>query len=116
MLIDAIGANRAIEAVIEALLMKSLEIDRECAPWRTKFGRDDRGRRARAASRGEPDRKDIPDGPDWKVRAASRDRKARSGRKARAARLDRRASPERPAHRARAASRGHRANCRRSTR
>jgi hypothetical protein len=33
----------------------------------------------RAASRGVPDRRAIPGGPDWKVRAASRGRAAEDG-------------------------------------
>src|ERR1700722_15049896 len=116
MLINATGAIRAIAGVIQPLLMKGSHIDREWQPWRTKFGRDDRGPRARAASRGEPARRAIPGGPGWKGRAANRARKASPVRKDLAANRVRRASPARRDRRARVAKRARPANCRRSNR
>ena len=92
--------------------------------WRTTRlpGRDDRGHRVRAASRGVPDRRVIPDGPDWKVLAenrvptASPVRKARLVRKARAAKPAHKASPVRGAKPVRAAKPDRPANCLRSNR
>jgi hypothetical protein len=85
-------------------------------------GRDDRGRRAHAASRGVPDPKAIPDGPDWKVRAVSREHRASRGGRARrvrkvpAANPDRRANPASGAKQVRAANPVRPANCRESNR
>ena len=69
-------------------------------------GKANRGRKARAASRGVPVPRGIPDSPDRKVRAASQVRKAsrvRRADRARAARPARRASPVRKASVAREA-------------
>jgi hypothetical protein len=94
MLITAGRANRAIDAAIGRLLKKKLEPSEQRA-WRKRPGKDDRGSKGLAASRGVPVRKAIPDDPDWKVRAASRVRKASPGRKDRGVKPAYKARPAR---------------------
>lgn len=86
--------TRAIDAVVKRLLKKASQISEHSA-WRKRPGKDDRGSKGLAASRGVPVRKAIPDDPDWKVRAASRVRKASPGRKDRGVKPAYKARPAR---------------------
>ena len=78
-------------------------------PTKRRSGKDDRDRKARAASRADPDRRVIPAAPDWKVRVASPARKASRDPKVRAASRARKASLVRRASAARRESLVHRA-------